>query len=94
MSMSLRSCSFAGRKGKCKNKDGGISLKRGIIDRFEGEFAIVECNGGFERVKRSQLPPTAKEGDAVVWDRQIVIDKGETDNRIKLIKGLMEKLFR
>lgn len=77
-----------------KTKDGGISLKRGIIDGFEGEYAIVECRGGFERIKRSQLPPSAKEGDSVVLDRQIVIDKGETDSRIKLIKGLMDKLFR
>lgn len=69
-------------------------MKRGIIDRFEGKYAIIECEGGFDRVERSELPPSAKEGDSVVLDSKIVIDKGATENRIKFIKGLMDKLFR
>ena len=37
-------------------------MKRGIIDRFEGELAVIEVNNVTMDVPKSKLPPTAKEG--------------------------------
>ncbi len=33
------------------------------IERFEGEFAVIETDEGFLNVLRSALPADAKEGD-------------------------------
>lgn len=46
---------------------GGQNLeKRYIIDRFEEDFAILECeDGSVFNMLRSQLPQEAKEGDVV-----------------------------
>ena len=34
-----------------------------IIDRFEGELAIVECNGDFFEIPQALLPKDSSEGD-------------------------------
>ncbi len=36
-----------------------------IIDRFEGEFAIVETDDGTLEIPRAELPQTAAEGDVL-----------------------------
>ncbi len=60
-----------------------------IIDRFEGEFAVVETENG-EMVNIPEiLVPDAREGDAV----RIEIDREETVRRKDEIKGLMDSLF-
>lgn len=60
-----------------------------IIDRFEGEFAIVEIEEG----KFTSLPkiviPNAQEGDVI----EIKIDEKETKHRKEKIKNLMDDLF-
>ncbi|MEG1441969.1 MAG: DUF3006 domain-containing protein [Oscillospiraceae bacterium] len=61
-----------------------------IIDRFEGDFAVVECEDlhcvNFPR----ELVPSAKEGDVV----NITIDAAETANRKAKIDNLMDKVFK
>ncbi len=37
------------------------------IDRFEGEFAVLEHDGGFTDFLRDKLPPEAQEGDLLEW---------------------------
>ena len=60
-----------------------------IIDRFENGFAVVELpDGGFADLPRT-LVPEAAEGDVV----KISIEKEETENRKKKIKGLMDELW-
>lgn len=61
-----------------------------IIDRFEGDFAVVEIDEGkFANIPRLALPKEAKEGDVInVW-----IDKDETEQRRKRIKELMDNLW-
>ena len=61
-----------------------------IIDRFEGEYAIVEIEiGKFVNIPKILLP-NAKEGDVV----KIEIDKNETELQRKKIENLMEKVFK
>lgn len=70
-------------------------MKRGIVDRFEGDFAIVELENGFERIPRSKLPEGVKEGDSVnISAGGTTIDHEDTDKRRKKIKALMDKLFQ
>lgn len=60
-----------------------------IIDRFEGDYAVVE----FEIGKCVNIPkiliPNAKEGDII----KIEIDKKETLERKKHIQELMNNVF-
>lgn len=60
-----------------------------IIDRFEGEYAVVEIEkGNFAHISKS-LVPGSSEGDVI----KIKIDRNETENRKKVINNLMDELF-
>jgi D-Tyr-tRNAtyr deacylase len=60
-----------------------------IIDRFEGEYAVVEIEDGtFGRISKAILPG-AKEGDVVL----VEIDHGETQKRRKKIQKLMDEVW-
>ena len=61
-----------------------------IIDRFEGDFAIVETDNGMINVPKSELPENAKEGDAL----KFVIDMEATQGRKQRIDKMMNKLFK
>ncbi len=61
-----------------------------IIDRFEGEFAIVELeNMEMLDMSRKLLPQDAKEGDTI----NVTIDEIETENRRKRIQDKFDSLF-
>ncbi len=60
-----------------------------VIDRFEGNFAVVETDDGSIVNIPKILVPDAKEGDAV----RIEVDEEETMRRSKEIADLMEGLF-
>lgn len=60
-----------------------------IIDRFEGEYAIVELDvGQFVSIPKV-LVPGACEGDVI----NITINKDATKKRKEHIKDLMNNLF-
>lgn len=61
-----------------------------IIDRFEGEFAVVEIELGKYVDIPKILLPNAKEGDVV----KIEIDKEETEGRKKHIQKLINNVFK
>ncbi|NLY91593.1 MAG: DUF3006 domain-containing protein [Firmicutes bacterium] len=63
---------------------------RVIIDRFEGEFALVELENGSVVPMSAQLLPGAREGDVV----EIKIDRAETARRRQLIEELRQKVAR
>ena len=69
-------------------------MKKFIIDRFEGEFAVLEKEeGGTFDVPKSELGD-AKEGDVVLLDDGVyIVDAEETQKRKKLISEKMRKLF-
>lgn len=60
-----------------------------IIDRFEGDMAIVEIEEGLFASISKVLVPEALEGDVI----NISIDKSETKNRKEKINNLMNDLF-
>ena len=64
-----------------------------IIDRFEGEWAVVEFEGRktFD-FPRSLLPETAAEGDVLRFEMKV--DREETEKRRREIDTLAKKLFK
>ena len=61
-----------------------------IIDRFEGDYAVVELpDMTMVDMPRSLIPEGAKEGYVLV----IGIDPDETDKRKERIKKLMDDLW-
>jgi len=67
---------------------------RGIIDRFEGDFAVVELEDGEMRnIKRELVPAEAKEGDVLNIIEVITIDYEETEKRRKKIEELTEDMW-
>ena len=63
---------------------------RVIIDRFEGEQAVVEiAEGMFCDLPRRLLPEEAREGDVI----QITIDRAATEERRQQLTRLVDELF-
>lgn len=66
-------------------------MRKLIIDRFEGDFAVCETEElKFIDIPKAALPGGVKEGDVIT----ISIDKSETDKRKEKIEGLMNSLFK
>ena len=62
-----------------------------IIDRFEGNFAIVELSDKtFVNIPKAAIPPEAKEGAVI----DVSVDKGSTEARTEKINNLMGDLFK
>jgi hypothetical protein len=69
-------------------------MERGVIDRFEGEVAIIEINGKTMEFPRESLPNDFKVGDAIIIENGVVrLDRSETANRKKEIQQLMDELL-
>ncbi|CAH2214150.1 DUF3006 domain-containing protein [Tepidibacter aestuarii] len=68
---------------------------RGIIDRFENKFAIVELEDkSFIDINISKLPKSAKEGDVILINKDsISLDLNETNKLKKEVNDLMNELF-
>lgn len=66
---------------------------RGIIDRFEGDIAIIEIDGQTQDYERSLLPAEAKAGDVVILGDSITIDREGTKERRERVKRLMNDLW-
>jgi hypothetical protein len=62
-----------------------------IIDRFEGEYAVIEYDGRMINIYRGLLPKEAKEGD--VLNIEITINTTETNNRKKIIQSKFDHLW-
>lgn len=69
-------------------------MERYIIDRFEGDFAVLESEkGGTIDVLKADLPHV-EEGDVLVFENGFYrVDKEETLKRRELIAEKMRKLF-
>ncbi|HCC01606.1 MAG TPA: DUF3006 domain-containing protein [Ruminococcaceae bacterium] len=60
------------------------------IDRFEGEFAVVELESGkFADIPREAIPEAAHEGDII----SVSIDSSATKNAKKDIRKLEDSLW-
>ena len=60
-----------------------------IIDRFEGEYAVVEITKGKMVNMPKVLVPDDKEGDTI----KIIVDKEATKKRQEHVKDLVNDLF-
>lgn len=60
-----------------------------IVDRIEGDYAIVEIEKGNMSNLPLDLVPNVKEGDIVT----ITINKDKTEDRKKTIEELMNSVF-
>ena len=61
-----------------------------IIDRFEGEYALIEINRRIFHIPKLLLPKDAKEGDVI----QIIVDKEATADLKKEVQSLAKDLFK
>ncbi|MZQ76328.1 MAG: DUF3006 family protein [Peptoclostridium sp.] len=70
-------------------------MTRGVIDRFEGDVAVVELEDrSVVEIQRKLLPEHALEGDVLIIDGEIVsIDEDDTKNRKEKAEKLMNELF-
>lgn len=62
-----------------------------IIDRFEGEYALIEMNRKIFHIPKVLLFKGAKPGDVI--NIQISIDKEATTNLKKKARSLADELF-
>ncbi len=69
-------------------------MKKGIIDRFEGELAVVEFDDEMKDIPKSKIPKEANVGDVLIFDGdKITISNEETNTLKKEIDDLMDELF-
>ena len=68
---------------------------KGIIDRFEGDYAVVEFEGRkMVDIHKRFLPAGLKEGNAIRGANGVyVFDELETERIRKETKGMFDKLW-
>lgn len=59
-----------------------------IIDRFEGDWALIETRRGMLQIAKEELPPSAREGDVL----RLSVDAEETRRRLEEARALTESL--
>lgn len=67
-----------------------------VLERFEGDTAVLECpDGRFIELPRGSLPKRAKPGDVLIQYRKgrYRVDREETGRRKAAADALMERLF-
>jgi predicted DNA-binding antitoxin AbrB/MazE fold protein len=62
-----------------------------IVDRFEGDWAVVEFEGGTFNIPKALFPQQLKEGDVVKI--AIIVDEEATKDRKKRVEQLADELF-
>ena len=67
-----------------------------IIDRFEGEKAIIELGEGeFISVNKELLPSSCREGDVIIFENnEYKVDKEQTKELREQILKLQNDLFK
>ena len=64
-----------------------------IIDRFEGEFAVIEDDEERLEIQRALLPEAAKEGDVLVCENEVYsVDEEATKIRRAEVLKRLKKL--
>lgn len=72
-----------------------MKRRRGIIDRFEEDLAVVEFGEVMEDIPKSRLPDSVQSGD-VLWfheDGRVELDVEEKQRLSKEIDKLMNELW-
>lgn len=64
-----------------------------IIDRFEGDIAVAETDGGMLDISRDLLPENTAEGDVIVLtDNGYIIDGQATAERRRAMAERLRRL--
>jgi hypothetical protein len=75
-----------------------MSIKKYVLDRFEGSVAVLEDSAGVMRdFLKDRLPNSAREGDVLVLNEEngiFTIDSEATREKSEKIKDLMDGLFQ
>jgi hypothetical protein len=66
-------------------------VKPFIIDRFEGQWAVIEYGDDVFNLPKKALPEGSKEGD--VLDIEIKVDEDATRARKERIQRMADQLF-
>ena len=65
-----------------------------VLDRYEGDFAVIEQDGVMKSVPKKLLEPNIPEGSVIVEKNgRYVLDNDETTARRKKIAELQNSLF-
>ena len=65
-----------------------------ILDRFEGEFAVIEEDGVIKNIPKALVDKEATEGSVLIKkDNKYFLDKKNTAARREKIVGLQDSLF-
>ncbi len=65
-----------------------------IIDRFEGDIAVVEADEIMLDIPRNQLPSEAQEGDVLQKNGNVyIVDRAATEKRKEEISRLMKGIW-
>lgn len=66
-----------------------------ILDRFEGGYAVCECEDGtLIHIARHLITESAQEGDVLdCWENMLAPNKAQTEKRKGLIRKKMDSLF-
>ena len=70
-------------------------MKKFIVDRFEEDKAVLECeNGDMAVFDRKSLPANIREGDVLCFEAgSCYLNAEETERRRRKIRKMMEQLF-
>lgn len=69
-------------------------MEKYIIDRIEGDTAVLECENGSMTDISAALIESCHEGDVVIHENGVWrVDEALTEQRKEIIKEKMKKLF-
>nr|WP_237690633.1 DUF3006 domain-containing protein [Paenibacillus caui] len=64
------------------------------MERFEGDYAVIEIDGMMKDILRAQVSPDACAGDVMEWNgKQWVTDPVATASRTRSIQKLMDDVW-
>ena len=66
-----------------------------VIDRFEGDFAVLETDEGMKDIHRGHLPGAAEEGDVLIYScGGWSIDRTATEERRRANSERLKRLLK
>ncbi|TFE31777.1 DUF3006 domain-containing protein [Cohnella luojiensis] len=69
-------------------------MEHGVVDRFEGDMAVIEIEGATRDFPRASLPLDIKIGDSVIIENgEVRRDNSQSARRRTEVKRLMNELF-
>lgn len=75
------------------NREGGQTM-RGIIDRFEEDYVVIEIDGKTQDIDKSLVDLSVKVGDVVILNDGIwKTNTSITEKREQEIKNLMNQVW-